>query len=45
MTSATNNKDANIKDKINKIAAKNIDEVITELEKLKPASSAQSKAN
>ncbi|WP_338583102.1 hypothetical protein [Mycoplasmopsis cynos] len=45
VTSATNNKDANIKDKINKIAAKNIDEVITELGKLKPASSTPSKAN
>ncbi|WAM03150.1 hypothetical protein ONA22_05270 [Mycoplasmopsis cynos] len=37
--------DSNNKDKINKIAAKNIDEVITELGKLKPASSAQSKTN
>ncbi|WP_338583174.1 hypothetical protein [Mycoplasmopsis cynos] len=43
VTSATNNKD--IKDKINKIAAKNIDEVITKLGELKPASSAPSKTN
>ncbi|WAM05442.1 hypothetical protein OM999_03675 [Mycoplasmopsis cynos] len=42
---SVNNKDKNIKDKINKIAAKNIDEVITELGKLKPTSSAQSNAN
>lgn len=40
---SVNNKD--IKDKINKITAKNIDEVITELGKLKPASNAPSKAN
>ncbi|WP_322960378.1 ICP22 family protein [Mycoplasmopsis cynos] len=40
VTSASNNKD-----KINKIAAKNIDEVITELGKLKPANSTPSKAN
>ncbi|WP_322960384.1 hypothetical protein [Mycoplasmopsis cynos] len=40
---SVNNKD--IKDKINKIDANNVDEVITKLGKLKPASSAQSKAN
>ncbi|UWV77092.1 hypothetical protein [Mycoplasmopsis cynos] len=45
VTSATNNKDANIKDKINKIDANNVDEVITKLGKLKPASSTPSKAN
>ncbi|WP_322962637.1 hypothetical protein RRG39_00815 [Mycoplasmopsis cynos] len=40
VTSATNNKD-----KINKIDANNVDEVITGLGKLKPTSGAQSKAN
>ncbi|WP_322960870.1 hypothetical protein RRG43_02840 [Mycoplasmopsis cynos] len=40
VTSATNNKD-----KINKIAANNVDEVITKLGKLKPASSTPSKTN
>ncbi|MCU9935616.1 hypothetical protein NWP96_00085 [Mycoplasmopsis cynos] len=45
VTSGTKNKDDKIKDKINKIAANNVDEVITELGKLKPASSTPSKTN
>ncbi|WP_322961454.1 hypothetical protein [Mycoplasmopsis cynos] len=45
VTSGTKNKDDKIKDKINKIDANNVDEVITKLGKLKPASSAPSKAN
>ncbi|CCP23845.1 hypothetical protein [Mycoplasmopsis cynos] len=42
---SVNNKDNDIKDKINKIDANNVDEVITKLGKLKPASSTPSKAN
>ncbi|UWV83288.1 hypothetical protein ONA24_05150 [Mycoplasmopsis cynos] len=45
VTSATKNKDDKIKDKINKIDANNVDEVITKLGKLKPASSTPSKTN